>query len=416
MLTLQGKGIRYLYQVDKQVAPLPRGANIMRGTPIHAPVPRSEIAQQRPVAPGGRRQRREQQRKAHRRLQRRRLLVALPVLIGLLMGLLYFALSLEREPVARLEVPTVGSGQEDPTAGLQTGSNHDSRAGSEAATGATRVETELTEEKAESLRSELSQVAQAYPATYGVVVLDPSSGERVAMDADRRFLAASLNKLPVLMTLYRAAASGTVDLDDEISMQASDVQAYGTGVLYTYPVGYTMTLRECARLLIKESDNTAWKMLDRYLGRDYIRAELYRVGARSTEYWLPNTTTPNDVLLMLEKISDPSYTTPDLSAEMLDVMANTSFEDRLPQSLPEGTRVSHKIGYYGTTFADAGVVFPEGARDTRDAYLMVVMASDTSELASRAATQEMSLATYRILSEPAQTSTKDAPNSREQGS
>jgi beta-lactamase class A len=79
-------------------------------------------------------------------------------------------------------------------------------------------------------------------------------------------------------------------------------------------------------------------MLDRYLGRDYIRAELYRVGALSTEYWIPNTTTPEDVLLVLEKISDPAYTNPDLSAEMLDIMTNTSFEDRLPQPLPEGTR------------------------------------------------------------------------------
>ena len=303
----------------------------------------------------------------------------------------------------------VGSGPKAPDTESKTDSDPDSQAGSEPATGATRVETELTEEKIGPLKSELKQIAQAYPATYGVVILDPSSGERLAMDADHSFLAASLNKLPVLMTLYRAAAKGEVDLDDKISMQASDVQAYGTGVLYTYPIGYTMTLRECARFLIKESDNTAWKMLDRYLGRDYIRAELYRVGARSTEYWIPNTTTPDDVLLMLKKISDPSYTTPDLSAEMIDVMANTSFEDRLPQPLPEGTRVSHKIGYYGTTYADAGVVFPEGARDARDAYLMVVMASETSELASRDAMQEMSLATYRILSEP-------APDSKGQGS
>jgi hypothetical protein len=117
-------------------------------------------------------------------------------------------------------------------------------------------------------------------------------------------------------------------------------------------------------------------MLDRYLGRDYIRAELYRVGARSTEYWIP-------------------------------------FEDRLPQPLPEGTRVSHKIGYYGTTYADAGVVFPEGAHDATEAYLMVVIASDTSELASRAAMQEMSLAAYSILTESAQTS---AQGSKEQGS
>src|SRR5918997_3182940 len=329
----------------------------MRG-PIYAPVQGSETPQETPTTYGGRRQRREQQKALRRR---RRLLVALPILIGLLTGLLFFALSMEREPVARLEAPTVGSGPEAPTAGPQTGSNPDPKAASEVDTGATRVEMELTEEKTESLRSELGQIAQAYPATYGVVVLDPSSGERVAMDADRRFLPASLNKLPVLMTLYKAAANGEVDLDDEISMQASDVQAYGTGVLYTYPIGYTMTLRECAEYLIKKSDNTAWKMLNRYLGTDYIRAELYRAGATSTEYWIPNITTPNDVLLMLEKISDPSYTTPYLSAEMLGLMQNTDFEDRLPQPLPEGTRVSHKIGYFGSTFADAGVVFPQGA-------------------------------------------------------
>jgi beta-lactamase class A len=50
-------------------------------------------------------------------------------------------------------------------------------------------------------------------------------------------------------------------------MRTSDVWAEGTGVLYRYPVGHTMTLRECARFLIKESDNTAEDMLNRYLGR-----------------------------------------------------------------------------------------------------------------------------------------------------
>ena len=273
----------------------------------------------------------------------------------------------------------------------------DSQAGARRDEGKDGVEAVLSRNETAPLRSELVRIREAYPARYGVVVLDPSTDESVKMDADATFLAASLNKLPVLMALYRSAAGGEVDLDDRITMQTSDVQAYGTGVLYTRPVGHTLTLRECANLLIKESDNTAWKMLDRYLGRDYIRAELYRVGARSTEYWIPNTTTPNDVLLMLKKISDPSYTTPDLSAEMLEVMTNTAFEDRLPQPLPEGTRVSHKIGSYGTTFSDAGLVFPEGSRDTKDAYFIVVMASDTGEYTARAAMRAMSPATYRSM-------------------
>jgi beta-lactamase class A len=324
----------------------------------------------------------------------------LPVLIGLLIGLLFFLSPREREPIARLEVPRVVSGPEAPGVESQKNAQTDSPAESGPVTDPDRVETELTAGKTDPLRRELEQITRAYPGTYGVVVLDPSSGERVGIDADQRFDAASLGKLPILMKLYRAAASGEVDLDDKISMQPSDVQAYGTGVLYTYPIGYTMTLRECARYLIQKSDNTAWKMLDRYLGRENIRAELYRVGVRSTEYWIPNTTTPDDVLLMLEKIADPSYTSPELSAEMLDVMRNTDFEDRLPQPLPEGTRVSHKIGYFGATYADAGMVFPAGARDARDAYFIVVMTSETGWSSSREAMQEMSLATYRILSEP----------------
>ena len=313
--------------------------------------------------------------------------------------------------MSRVTVPAVEPQPEVAAAGPGSEPRTDSQAAVRRDEGSAGVEAELSQGETERLRSELVGIAEAYPARYGVVVLDPSTGESVTMDADATFLAASLNKLPVLMALYRSAASGEVDLDDKITMQASDVQAYGTGVLYLRPVGHTLTLRECATLLIKESDNTAWKMLDRYLGRDYIRSELYRVGARSTEYWIPNTTTPNDVLLMLEKISDPSYTTPELSAEMLDIMTNTSFEDRLPQPLPEGTRVSHKIGSYGTTFSDAGLVFPEGSREPKDAYFMVVMASDTGEFTARAAMREMSLATYRTMSDTGDTDGDGASSS-----
>jgi beta-lactamase class A len=328
--------------------------------------------------------------------------VGLPLLLGLLVGVLFFPALIGQRPVARIDAPTAEAAPKPPAATSETGSQRDSQASSQTDSEepTAPIETELTATKKDPLRDELQRIAQTYPATYGVVVFDPSSKETLAMGADRKFVAASLGKLPLLMALYRAAATGQVSLDDKISLQYSDVQAYGTGVLQTYPIGYTMTLRECAKYLIKKSDNTAWKMLDRYLGTDYVRAELYRIGAHSTEYWIPNTTTPNDVLLMLEKISDPSYTTPDLSAEMLDLMQNTDFEDRLPQPLPDETRVSHKIGYYGSTFADAGLIFPQGAKGTKDAYFMVVMASQTGWGTSREATQEMSLATYRTLSVP----------------
>ena len=291
-------------------------------------------------------------------------------LLGLT-GLLFLLSPLEEEPVTRATLPTVKSRLAAPEP--------------------------APEFVTLNLRVELEQVAARYPASYGVVVSDPSSGKTVTMNPDQPFLAASLAKLPVLLTLYRAAARGEVVLDGEITMLASDVRAYGTGVLYRRPVGTTMTLRECAELMIKESDNTAWVMLNRFLGRRNIQAELYRIGARSTEYWMLNTTTPNDVLVMLEKVADPSYTSPELSAEMLDIMTGPSFEDRLPQPLPEGARVAHKIGSYGDTFSDAGLIFPEGSQD---AYYIVVIAGDTTEWTARSAIQGMSLAAYESLASP----------------
>jgi len=249
----------------------------------------------------------------------------------------------------------------------------------------------------EELDEQLRGISQSHAGTDGVVVFDPYSAESASLNADRLFVAASLSKLYALLTLYRAAATGELSLDDEITMRPSDVWAEGTGVLYRYPVGTTMTLRECARFLIKESDNTAEVMLNRYLGEEEIEAELRRIGARSTSYWMPNTTTPNDVLLVLKAISDPSYTSPELSAEMLDIMTGTSFEDRLPQPLPEDTRVAHKIGSYGDTFSDAGLVFPEGSQDAEDAYYIVVIVGDTTEWTARSAIQEMSLAAYESL-------------------
>jgi beta-lactamase class A len=361
-----------------------------RGTEIYASAPRSESQLTRRE----RKQRRRELRRSRRKMLGFGLLLALTLVVGVV-ALLFFLASANEDPVSRAQTPAAEPRLDPPAvqrADLKT-ADRDSGGGPQ------NIRASITGGEEDSLRAELEKITEAYPGRYGVIVFDPSSDRTVSMDPDARFLAASLNKLPVLMALYRSAAAGTVDLDDPITMQASDVQAYGTGSLYLEPVGTTITLRECASYLIKESDNTAWKMLDRYLGRDYIRSELYAAGATSTEYWIPNTTTPNDVLVMLEKISDPSYTSPGLSAEMLDLMTNTDFEDRLPLPLPENTKVSHKIGSYGATFGDAGIVFPNGSNDVQDAYFIVVLVDETGEGTARAAMQEMSLASYRAFTE-----------------
>jgi beta-lactamase class A len=251
----------------------------------------------------------------------------------------------------------------------------------------------------EELRSKLSVISQSHAGTHGVMVFDPYSGKTVSLNADRPFVAASLSKLYALLTLYRAASRGELSLDDKITMRSSDVWAYGTGVLYKHPVGYTMTLRECAKFMIKESDNTAELMLNRYLEEERIEAELHRIGADSTRYWHPiNTTTPNDILLVLKKIADPSYTSPQLSAEMFELMTNTSFEERLPQPLPQETRVAHKIGSYESTYSDAGIVFPEESGGKGQEYYIVAFCEGAAQEEAIETIRDVSLATYQAFS------------------
>jgi beta-lactamase class A len=151
--------------------------------------------------------------------------------------------------------------------------------------------------------------------------------------------------------------------------------------------------------MIKESDNTAELMLNRYLEEEKIEAELHRIGADSTRYWHPiNTTTPNDILLVLKKVADPSYTSPQLSAEMLELMTNTSFEDRLPQPLPEETRVAHKIGSYESTFSDAGIVFPEESGGNGQEYYIIAFCEGAAQEEAIETIRDVSLATYQAFS------------------
>ena len=221
------------------------------------------------------------------------------------------------------------------------------------------------------------------------------------MNAQQSFEAASLAKLPVLLALYREAASGGVDLDEEIQLQRSDIQP-GTGALQHEQPGKTLTLRELAHYLVSESDNTAWGLIERRLGEERVQEELESIGTTSTNYeYGEHATTPQDVLKMLEHISEPDYTSPRFSEEMLSHMTETSFEDRLPEGVPSQARVAHKIGILGDGFSDAGVVYP-AQDDMEERYYIVVFSKGSPEASSRAAMQEISSAAYEVLAEPAE--------------
>ena len=254
---------------------------------------------------------------------------------------------------------------------------------------------------AETLEDELEEIIGEYEGVYGVSVLEPDSGTRVSIEGDEEFVAASIGKLPPFAALYAAAARGEVDLEEEISIRDEDVQSYGSGSLQSFPVGYSLSLREVAYRLVNHSDNTAWVMLDRRLGKAEIGAELESMGIEDSSYYGHASgfyTTPNDVLLLLERISDPRFTDEELSVEMLEAMTDTSVEDRIPERLPEDVRVAHKTGSYEGNFGDAGVVFYKDSQGEPRRYYLAVLSEGTGEYEARDVIQRVSLAVYEAIS------------------
>ena len=253
---------------------------------------------------------------------------------------------------------------------------------------------------AEALGDRIEEIVEGRGGTYGVAVLEPISGTGVSLRNDEEFVVASIGKLPAFATLYRAAARGELDLEEEIYLRSTDIQGYGTGDLQAFPVGHSLSLRETAYRLVNHSDNTAWAMLDRRLGADKISAELENMGIKNSRYSDYNSgyyTTPNDVLLLLGKISDPLYTSEKLSNEMLDAMTDTSLEDRIPEKLPSEVRVAHKTGSYAENFGDAGVVFYTDEQGVERSYSLVVLAKGAGEPEARDVIQNVSLAVYEEL-------------------
>ncbi len=250
-----------------------------------------------------------------------------------------------------------------------------------------------------ALRTRIQEIAEGHGGVYGVAVLEPGSRAWVSVRGDEEFMTASIGKLPTLAALYRAAARGEVDLEEKINILPGDIRP-GAGGVKGSPAGYSISLRECAYRMIKHSNNATWTALDRRLGEEKIRAELEGMrieGSRYHGYLSGYFATPNDVVLLLERISDPRFTSEELSAEMIAAMTGTSVEDRILGKLPSGVRVAHKTGSWEGHFGDAGIVFYKDPSGGEKHYYLAVLASGAGEGEAREAIQDISLAVYEAL-------------------
>ena len=127
----------------------------------------------------------------------------------------------------------------------------------------------------------LDRLASGFGGRIGFYARNLANGAEYSWNGDQRFPPASVIKLPVMVELYRQAASGSLDLDAKEPLPL-DVSTHGSGVLKRREGPVALTLREYCRLMMVHSDNMATDLVMRKVGLEAVNRFLGELGLENT--------------------------------------------------------------------------------------------------------------------------------------
>jgi beta-lactamase class A len=216
--------------------------------------------------------------------------------------------------------------------------------------------------------SALDHGAAALDGSAGLIALDGDGAvlyERVADDA---YPAASVIKIPILMTVHADAAEGRLSLDERLPVGE---HLPGTGVLGHVPGIADLTIRDHAMLMTIVSDNTSTNRLMERVGVERIAERMMEWGCVKTQLrrkmfdfeaanrGLDNVATPREMAGLLLRLVRGELVDRATSDAVLAVLEGTQDDALICRYLPVDARVAHKTGSLQKVRNDAAVVWGE---------------------------------------------------------
>jgi beta-lactamase class A len=199
----------------------------------------------------------------------------------------------------------------------------------------------------------------------------------ISLRAGEPFASASVIKLAIMLTAYRAFDAGSAALDDEVAVRASDLIGGSPTLADAHP-GQRFTLRALIDAMITQSDNSASNVLITTFGFAAINHVIKQSGMTGTRLgrhfadvvpaWhvSANVTTPRDIGTLLYGIEHGSreglttLATATSCRAMIDVLLRQEDKTKIPSGLPAGTPCANKTGEIDGVRNDAAIVDPYG--------------------------------------------------------
>lgn len=214
-----------------------------------------------------------------------------------------------------------------------------------------------------------------------VYVRDLQFGPWMGINEDLEYSAASILKVPVLLTVLREAEKNPKILGQRIEVVP---EFFETQYKLEYPPersiesGGVYTVDELLEYMIVYSDNYAKSVLDSYLealspNEPLVFRTLEELGIYG-EYRVDNDSlTIKQAASLLRLLYNASYLNKDMSQKALSLLAESNFDEGIVRGVPPGVVVAHKFGERQDIegvdqLHDCGVVF-----DPHTHYLVCIM-------------------------------------------
>jgi beta-lactamase class A len=207
------------------------------------------------------------------------------------------------------------------------------------------------------------------PGEAGAFASDGDGRELFSVRPDEPFPAASVIKLPLVMTLYADAARGLISLVEPVDVGE---RVDGSGVLRHLRDAERSSLRDLATLALIVSDNTATNRLIERVGVERVGERMREWGCprsrlarkmydfAAAERGLENVMTPRETVSLLTRLLHGECEDRATSDAVLAILEQCQDRTMLRRYLPYGTKVPHKTGTPDESRNDAGLI--PGAR------------------------------------------------------
>ncbi len=211
------------------------------------------------------------------------------------------------------------------------------------------------------------------------------TGATYSLAGEEPVRTASTIKLPIMIEVFSETAEGKLKLTEPIT-NSPEEKVSGSGILQDLSDGDVLPLRDLVMLMITLSDNTATNLILNRIGGNAVNARMGGLGLKNTrvmrkilgdgnklksapsgvtdegtkpenQKWGIGRSSPEEMVLLLEKLNRGELVNKQASAEMIEVLKKQRDHNGIARDVKEAVVVANKSGALDALRSDVGIVY-----------------------------------------------------------